>query len=299
MEPKSSNKDGRKGGPSPRRGDPPTSWEVTLDWFLHSLPASHRARHRASRTGDRPLRGITTLKADQHETLGFRLVAPAGFNPEALKKLEMTARWSTPAQCPRFGTPGPGKPSNGSESKPVTKPKATLEEAKNLGSGSRPFPDHKLGLAYGANVTMQRLRKREGQENRLESLRAAGKGKGPKPGTLRVKIERQGWLTQEDKEKITNGRTSRTREGRRSGKSGPTSKLRKGGGKLYRWAQRKQAGEQLTGLEIPEGEQDKTIAQRLETAKQAWKALWVGGKAWKIPGPGDIPPIQGDQVREC
>ena len=144
---------------------------------------------------------------------------------------------------------------------------------------------------------MQRLRKREGQENRLEYLRTVGKGKDAEARNLRVKIERQGRLTQEDKEKITRWADLADQGRKKVWKEWSDEQLHRGGGKLYRWAQRKQVGEQLTGLEIPEGEQDKTIVQRLETAKHAWKALWEGGKAWKFQGSGDIPPIQGDQVR--
>ena len=58
-------------------------------------------------------------------------------------------------------------------------------------------------LAYGANVTVQRLRKRAGQDNRLDSLKAAGKEKEAEARNLRVKVERQGRLTQEEKENIT------------------------------------------------------------------------------------------------
>ena len=150
----------------------------------------------------------------------------------------------------------------------------------------------------GANVTMQRLRKREGQENRLESLKAAGKEKGIEARNLRVKVERQGRLTQKEKEQITSWAAQADQRRKKAWKTWANEQMAKGGGKLYRWAQRKEAGEQLAGLETSKEEEDKTIADRLEAAKQAWAALWEGGRAWKKQEPADIPPIQGDQVRK-
>ena len=58
-----------------------------MDWYLHSFSL------RIGRATGQVVAGtdhsgvMTALKADQHETLGFRLVAPAGFSPEALDKL--------------------------------------------------------------------------------------------------------------------------------------------------------------------------------------------------------------------
>ena len=88
--------------------------------------------------------------------------------------------------------------------------KHTKDKSKgNTGRGRDPaFKKQTLSrpqvgaMAYGGNVTLQRLRKREGQENRLRMLEEDGKGKGAEARNLRAKLARQGSLTQREKEII-------------------------------------------------------------------------------------------------
>ena len=69
------------GGPTHRQGG-------NLDWFLHSyMISTGRATGHVVAGTDHT--GVTvSLKADQHETLGYRPVARAGFDAEALKRIK-------------------------------------------------------------------------------------------------------------------------------------------------------------------------------------------------------------------
>ena len=110
-------------------------------------------------------------------------------------------------------------------------------------------------------------------------------------------MERQGKLTQKEKEQIAKWAAEAECRRKQAWKSWADEQIARGGGKLYRWAQRREAGEQLAGLEAANDESDKTIACRLEAARKAWASLWEGGKAWSRYGQVDVPPIQGEQVR--
>ena len=144
---------------------------------------------------------------------------------------------------------------------------------------------------------MLRLRRREGQEHRLEAIIAAGKGKGEEARNLKEKVERQGRLTEEDRKRIAKWTGQAEKARKKAWNQWVEGQLHKGGGKLFRWAQRKEAGEQLAGLEFPQGDEDKSIAHRLEKAKEVWSGLWTGGNAWKVQRTRDLEPIQGEHVR--
>ena len=166
-----------KGGSIAHTGGPTYRQGGNLDWFLHSYYL------RTGRPTGQVIPGTDhsgvsiSLRANQNDTLGFRMVAPAGFDPEALKKLKASKTghvgsvptvwetWSREAEhWLRKHTNDKSKGNTGRGKEPVFR-KQTL---------SRP----QVGpLAYGGNVTLQRLRKREGQENRLQILKEAGEEK--------------------------------------------------------------------------------------------------------------------------
>ena len=269
-----------------------------MDWYLHSywLRAGRATGHVVAGTDHT---GVTVaLKADQHETLGYRLVTPAGFDADALKKIKGSS-----SECPG---PIPDVWETWSREAEQWLRKHTNDKSKgNTGRGREPvFKKQTLSrpqvgaIAYGGNVTLQRLRKREGQENRLRMLEEDGKGKGAEARNLRVKIARQGNLTQREKEQIAKWAADAEHRRKKAWKTWADEQITKGGGKLYRWAQRRQPNEQLTGLERDTGDGDKTIAKRLEEARTAWAGLWEGGRAWLRSEKVDLEPIQGDQVRD-
>ena len=203
-----------------------------------------------------------------------------------------------PGRCPRSGKLGLEKAEQWLR-------KHTNDKSKgNAGRGKEPvFRKQTLSrpqvgpLAYRGSVTLQRLRKREGQESRLQILIEAGKGKEAEARSLRAKVERQGKLIQKEKEQLAKWAAEAERRRKQAWKSWADELIARGGGKLYRWAQRREAGEQLAGLEAAYDESDKPIACRLEAARKAWASLWEGGKAWSRYGLVDVPPIQGEEVR--
>ena len=267
-----------------------------LDWYLHSfwLRTGRATGHVIAGTDHT---GVTvSLRADHHETLGYRLVTPTGFDADALKKIKGGSIETGPV---------PDVWETWSREAEKWLRKHTNDKAKgNTGRGREPVFKKQIlsrpqvgAFAYRGNVTLQRLRKREGQENRLRMLEEDGKGKEAEARNLRTKVERQGRLTHREKEYIAKWAADAEHRRKSAWKKWADEQIARGGGKLYPWAQIKEPNEQLAGLEPDGGEGDKTIAKRLEEARTAWAGLWEGGRAWMRSEQVDVPPIQGEQVR--
>ena len=87
MEPSELQEFWTRGGTITETGGPTHKLGGNLDWFLHNgtLQLRRAIGHVVAGTDHTGV--MTTLKANQHDTLGYRLVAPSGFRPEALEKL--------------------------------------------------------------------------------------------------------------------------------------------------------------------------------------------------------------------
>ena len=184
MEPLDFQEGWAEGGAITQTGGPTHKLGGNLDWFLHSFPLAMGSAIGQVVAGTDHTGVMTTLKADQHDTLGYRMVAPAGFRPEALDKViarnaihigavpTVWDTWTREAEqwlIQQTGDRTKGNTGRGKE------PRFRKQTSSRPQVGS---------FAYGANVAMLRLRKREGQENKLGTLIAAGKGKTLNPGTF-------------------------------------------------------------------------------------------------------------------
>ena len=132
-----------KGGTITHTDSPTHRLGGNLDWYLHShWLRVGRAIGQVIAGTDHT--GVTvSLRADQHDTLGYRLVTPAGFNAEALKRIKGAV--PIPGPYRKCGKLGPERLRNGSGSTRTTRPKATREGVENRSSRSRRSPDLRSG----------------------------------------------------------------------------------------------------------------------------------------------------------
>ena len=76
------------------------------------------------------------------------------------------------------------------------------------------------------------------------------------------------------------------------------TQLQRSGGRLYQWAQRLGALEDLTTLAPGPVGATQTLGSRLADARTSWSQLWQGGEGWCPSFNDPLPPITGTQIRE-
>ena len=147
-------------------------------------------------------------------------------------------------------------------------------------------------MAYGGNAQIMHLRKIQCRINRRVQLEAQGRRDTFEDRMLQRKLAGRGKLTEEEEGILSNWEKNAENNRRKLWRDWVQAQMAKGGGKLFRWAQR--AGEEpgLTTLQAkPSGED--TIQERLQAARQEWAKYWTEGRPWRPTHNDALPPITG------
>ena len=213
------------------------------------------------------------LAGAQAQTLGYRKIAPAGFDQNRLKELAETKREG-----------GPKPPTNWTtwtrNAKVWLREQNPTQARGNRGRGRGPVfrkqtssrPQFGDG-AYGANARIKRLRLKEERAERLEQLTTKGLQDTFEGRRLRQKLQEQPPVTAAEQEELD--QWTRLSEARRKKRwtGWANEHIFRGGGKLYRWAQRTTAHDQLTNLTASQQGEDCSVAAKLEGQRSLGQTL--------------------------
>ena len=241
------------------------------------------------------------LRGDLHRTLGHKLVSPKGFPQEALHPLRSDD--TKDALHRRFGAPPPAWEEWTRQAEAMLLQVTGTDPKGNRGRGTaprtvpqtigRPQVGH-TGVAGSRALIRLRLRvlrydrlallDTRGDTLEARHLRLLLAGTQPPTATERTILQR--WQDATDRRR------------RRDWHNWVSAQLARSGGKLYQWAQRLGAADDLTSLQpAPEGHQQ-TLRSRLSDARASWLRLWDGGEPWVPQFNNPLPPITGTQVRD-
>ena len=231
------------------------------------------------------------LRGALRHTLGFRARQPRGLPVASVLTLRhpnMKSHWEQV-----FGPPPPTweQRTRKAERKllQATQSESTGNQVRGalrrLARQRRSRPQAGI-TAVGVNSSMHRLRLRIAQHARLLTLEARSASHHG-VHRLRCLLTRQGYPTQEDRTFLDRWLQALVEQHQRAWAA---KQLGRSGGKIYTWAPRATAEDNLTTRQpAPQG-RGPTLHSRLKGAGADWATLWTGGRPWRDTLHAPLPP---------
>ena len=132
--------------------------------------------------------------------------------------------------------------------------------------------------AYGANTKIRNLKLKQARIDRLKQLDSVGLGDILEARNIKRKIGATPALLEAEINELEQWCATAEVNKKKKWTDWVQEQLAKGGGKLYKWAQRAEAQEGLATLEAGPQGQEVSIAARLQQARAAWSKFWKRGQ---------------------
>ena len=241
------------------------------------------------------------LRGDLHRTLGYRLVSPAGIPEDRLRPLLCE---DTKAPLHSLFGPPPSEWQSWTSQAELELLRHTGTDPKgNRGRGQRPrTAPQRVGRAQVGTTgsagprALIRLRLRVLRFDRLRLLE--GHGPSAEAHKLRLLLGDTTAPTEQERALLDKWHHAADIRRRREWKTWVDTQLQRSGGRLYQWAQRLGAIDDLTTLSPGPDGATQTLTSRLADARSSWHQLWRDGDAWTPSFENPLPPITGGQIRE-